>query len=361
MTDRDTPEPRPASPGLGNTRLEAVERLRRQLDAIEARTRKADKPSHLARYGSGVYSAETYGRHPDEDEAEDGYPEESTPHRTPARRQSAAPDAGHDAEPAAEQPYSATARRRRAPSGTFETPEGSHRRGKRYRRADIGAEPDSAALEEERGGVEGERGGSDFAGPGSEPEESERGRGRGRGARRRSDGGGEPGEGLPGGGTEAQAKEVCLRLLTDRARSRAELADRLAAKGFSAEVAGRALDRLAEVGLIDDAAFAEQWVHSRHTFSGKGKKALAQELRRKGVAPEDAESALAGISAEDEHERATELVRRKLRTVPRDLDREKTIRRLVGMLARRGYNQSTAFTVVKAELADRDLAETDSH
>ncbi|WP_306364113.1 recombination regulator RecX [Nocardia sp. CC227C] len=230
-------------------------------------------------------------------------------------------------------------------------------RGRRYRRTGFGGESDSgAAVERERG-----RGGSDVAGPGGEPEESDGRRGRGRGARRRSGGGGEPGEGLPGGGTEAQAKDVCLRLLTDRARSRAELADRLAAKGFSAEVAERALDRLADVGLIDDAAFAEQWVHSRHTFSGKGKKALAQELRRKGVAPEDAESALAGISAEDEHERATELVRRKLRTLPRDLDREKTIRRLVGMLARRGYNQSTAFTVVKAELADRDLAEPDSH
>ncbi|UFT00365.1 recombination regulator RecX [Nocardia huaxiensis] len=166
---------------------------------------------------------------------------------------------------------------------------------------------------------------------------------------------------MPGGGTEQQAKEVCLRLLTDRARSRAELADKLAAKGYSPEIANRALDRLTEVGLIDDAAFAEQWVHSRHTFSGKGKKALAQELRRKGVAQEDAENALSAITADDEYERATELVRRKLRTVPRDLDREKTIRRLVGMLARRGYNPSTAYTVVKAELAtDPSGSDTDN-
>ncbi|WP_460700356.1 hypothetical protein [Nocardia thraciensis] len=53
----------------------------------------------------------------------------------------------------------------------------------------------------------------------------------------------------------------------------------------------------------------------------------------------------------DDHDSAAELVRRKLRTMPRNLDREKTIRRLVGMLARRGYNQSTAYTVVKEELA----------
>ncbi|MBF6165821.1 recombination regulator RecX [Streptomyces gardneri] len=157
------------------------------------------------------------------------------------------------------------------------------------------------------------------------------------------------------GGTVEQAKEACLRLLAVRARSRAELAQRLAAKGYSAEVSERALDRLTEVGLIDDAAFAEQWVHARHTFSGKGKQALAQELRRKGVAQSDAASALDAITSDEEEARATELVRRKLRSLPRELDRDKTIRRLVGMLARRGYSQATAYRVVKAELADRGL------
>ncbi|MGK8523263.1 recombination regulator RecX [Nocardia asteroides] len=157
------------------------------------------------------------------------------------------------------------------------------------------------------------------------------------------------------GGTVEQAKEACLRLLAVRARSRAELAQRLTAKGFPPEVSERALDRLTEVGLIDDAAFAEQWVHSRHTFSGKGRQALAQELRRKGVAQSDAASALDAITADDEEARATELVRRKMRSLPRDLDQDKTVRRLVGMLARRGYGQSTAYRVVKAELADRGI------
>ncbi|MEU2123448.1 recombination regulator RecX [Nocardia niwae] len=157
------------------------------------------------------------------------------------------------------------------------------------------------------------------------------------------------------GGTVEQAKEACLRLLAVRARSRAELAQRLAAKGYTPEVSERALDRLGEVGLIDDAAFAEQWVHSRHTFSGKGKQALAQELRRKGVAQSDAAAALDAISTDDEEARAAELVRRKLRSLPRELDRDKRIRRLVGMLARRGYDQSTAYRVVKAELAERGI------
>ncbi|WP_425577652.1 recombination regulator RecX [Nocardia callitridis] len=153
------------------------------------------------------------------------------------------------------------------------------------------------------------------------------------------------------GGTAEQARDACLRLLAVRARSRAELAQRMAEKGFAPELTEGVLDRLAEVDLIDDAAFAEQWVRSRHSFSGKGKQALAQELRRKGVDQEDAAEALATISDDDEESRATELVVRKLRTMPRNLERDKAIRRLVGMLARRGYPQSIAYTVVKRELA----------
>lgn len=154
------------------------------------------------------------------------------------------------------------------------------------------------------------------------------------------------------GATVDQAKDACLNLLAVRARSRAELEKRLGEKGFRLEVTAAALDRLAEVGLIDDTAFAEQWVHERHTYSGRGKKALQRELRDKGVAPGAAENALAAVTDEAERARATDLVRRKLATLSRDLDRDKATRRLVGMLARRGYDQSTAFAVVTAELAD---------
>ncbi|MBJ8345011.1 recombination regulator RecX [Antrihabitans sp. YC2-6] len=155
------------------------------------------------------------------------------------------------------------------------------------------------------------------------------------------------------GGSEAQAKDACLRLLTDRARSRSELAQALAKKGFEDDVAERALNRLVHVGLIDDASFAEQWVHSRHTYSGKGRQALALELRRKGIQQHHAEAALSQITGDDERSRAAELVRKKLRTlsVPSDPgERDKAIRKLVGMLARRGYGQALAFGVVKSEL-----------
>ncbi len=162
----------------------------------------------------------------------------------------------------------------------------------------------------------------------------------------------------PHGGTVEQAKDACLRLLAVRARSRAELAQRLAAKGFTPEIVESTLQRLAEVGLVDDAAFAEQWVNSRHTYSGKGRQALAQELRRKGVAPSDAAAALAAVSDDDERVRAADMVRRKLRTMPRDLERDKALRRLVGMLARRGYSQSTAYAVVKEEMRALDAADS---
>jgi regulatory protein len=135
------------------------------------------------------------------------------------------------------------------------------------------------------------------------------------------------------------------------------LSERLAKKGYSADIAERVLDRLTEVGLVNDADFAQQWVHSRHAYSGKGKRALALELRRKGIGQDDATEALAQIDSDDERARATELVAKKLRTVSAD-DRDRAVRRLVSMLARRGFPQGMAFEVVKEQL-DRAGTDTD--
>src|SRR6516164_7249575 len=82
---------------------------------------------------------------------------------------------------------------------------------------------------------------------------------------------------------EEQARALCLRLLTARARTRSELAAQLTKRGYSDDVSTTVLDRLAGVGLVDDADFAEQWVRSRRRNAGKGKRALAAELRNKGV------------------------------------------------------------------------------
>jgi regulatory protein len=150
---------------------------------------------------------------------------------------------------------------------------------------------------------------------------------------------------------EEQARALCLRLLTARARTRAELAGQLEKRGYPGDVSGKVLDRLGEVGLIDDAGFARQWVESRRANAGKGKRALAAELRTKGLDNDVITAALNGIDASAEHDRAVTLVQSRLRRENLDGDQTKVARRLVGMLARRGYNQSMCFDVVKTEMA----------
>jgi regulatory protein len=152
---------------------------------------------------------------------------------------------------------------------------------------------------------------------------------------------------------EEQARAVCLRLLTARARTRAELAGALAKRGYPDDVTEPVLTRLAGVGLIDDEDFAQQWVRSRRLNAGKGKRALAAELRTKGVDDDVIAGALAGIDAGAERQRAEQLVADKLRRerLTDEADDVKVTRRLVAMLARRGYGQSMAFDVVKVALA----------
>lgn len=151
---------------------------------------------------------------------------------------------------------------------------------------------------------------------------------------------------------EEQARALCLRLLTARARTRAELTGQLTKRGYPDDVSAQVLDRLAAVGLVDDADFAEQWVRSRRLNAGKGKRALAAELHTKGVDNELITAALADIDAGAERERAEQLVGDKLRRERLADDDAKLARRLVGMLARRGYSQAMAFDVVKVALAN---------
>ena len=160
---------------------------------------------------------------------------------------------------------------------------------------------------------------------------------------------------LPEADPVAIAREICLRLLTDRARTRQELAQALARKGVPDEAASVVLDRFAEVGLVDDAAFAGQWVRSRHTYRGLGRRAIAVELRRKGVADGVAKEALAEVDTESEDRRARELIDRKLRSMAVDTadQRATAARRLVGMLARKGYGAGTAYRVVREALAEQ--------
>ncbi len=154
---------------------------------------------------------------------------------------------------------------------------------------------------------------------------------------------------------EAVARKILLDMLTGQARSRAELESRLARRHVPEDVAQRLLDRFEDVGLVDDESFARMWVQSRQPGKGLARRALAQELRRKGVADQTARAVLDEVDPEDEVEAARTLVRRKLRSV-RGLDRDKAVRRLVGMLARKGHPGSVAYRVVKEELAASGFA-----
>jgi regulatory protein len=157
---------------------------------------------------------------------------------------------------------------------------------------------------------------------------------------------------------EAVARKILLDTLTGQARSRKELADKLAKRGVPDDLAASLLDRFTEVGLIDDAAFARQWVESRHRSRGLAPMALKQELRRKGIDDDAAAEALEQIDETDQREAARALVDKKLRSM-RGLDHQVATRRLAGLLARKGYPAGLTFSVVRETLADAGADDDD--
>ncbi|MCZ2813687.1 regulatory protein RecX [Modestobacter sp. VKM Ac-2979] len=152
---------------------------------------------------------------------------------------------------------------------------------------------------------------------------------------------------------EAVARGICLRALTGTPKTRKQLADLLAKKDVPDEAAAAVLDRFTEVGLIDDAAFAAAWVSTRQSGRGLARRALSAELRAKGVDGEVAAAAVAEVDPQDEWDSARRLVERKLPSMRR-LDRVTAERRLIGMLARKGYGGGLAGYVVREALDGRD-------
>jgi regulatory protein len=154
----------------------------------------------------------------------------------------------------------------------------------------------------------------------------------------------------PEANPESVARSIVLRKLTAAPRTRSQLADDLRRRAVPDDVATQVLDRFTEVGLIDDRAFAEVWVRSRHVQRGLSRRALAHELRHKGVADDLVDEAVAGVGDDDERRAAEDLVARRLPALGR-FDREVQLRRLVGMLARKGYPGGLAMQVVQAAVA----------
>ncbi len=148
---------------------------------------------------------------------------------------------------------------------------------------------------------------------------------------------------------ESVARTLCLRQLERGPRTRAQLATALAKRNVPPEAATVVLDRFTEVGLIDDVAFAAAWVESRQSGKGLSRRALAHELRTKGVADDLIAAALEAVDVDDERQAAELLVARKL-PATRSQPTEARVRRLTGMLARKGYSSGLAFSVVRTAL-----------
>lgn len=147
------------------------------------------------------------------------------------------------------------------------------------------------------------------------------------------------------------ARQIVLRQLAMAPRSRAELMQKLEQRDCPAEVAATVLDRMTEVGLIDDQAYAQMLVRSQQSGRGLARRALARELRTKGIEDHLAEQALATISDEDERDRARALVDKKLRAM-HGLGIDVQTRRLAGMLARKGYSSGVTYAVIREAIAD---------
>jgi regulatory protein len=154
---------------------------------------------------------------------------------------------------------------------------------------------------------------------------------------------------------EAQARQICLRLLTVAPRTRAQLAQALQRKGVPGEVAEAVLGRFADVGLIDDAAFARAWVESRHYSRGLSRRSLSAELRRQGVDTEEIREAVSTLDPEQEVVTARRLVEQKMAST-RGQPSDTRVRRAAGVLARKGYPPGLVFRLIKEYLEQEGAA-----
>ncbi|TQM62750.1 regulatory protein RecX [Humibacillus xanthopallidus] len=145
---------------------------------------------------------------------------------------------------------------------------------------------------------------------------------------------------------ESVARAIVLRQLSMAPRSRAQLERKLRQRGCDDDVAARVLDRMTQVGLVDDEAYAEMLVRARHAGKGLARRALAHELRKQGIDQDVAEEALGQVGAGDERMRAEQLVQKRMRSL-HGLPAEVQTRRLAGLLARKGYSSEVAWPVIR--------------
>jgi regulatory protein len=163
----------------------------------------------------------------------------------------------------------------------------------------------------------------------------------------------EPGDHLDAGpeaDPDEVARTIALQQLGYGPRTRAQLEQVLARGNVPEESVRRVLDRFGEVGLVDDAAYASAWVESRHAGRGLARRALAHELRHRGVPDPLVGQAVDQLDPDRELQTARALVARRLPST-RGLDPAARVRRLTGLLARKGYPGGLSYRVVREALA----------
>ena len=148
------------------------------------------------------------------------------------------------------------------------------------------------------------------------------------------------------------ARDIVLRRLDRAPAPRAALADLLERKEVAPHVAEEVLDRLESVGLVDDAAYAAALARARFAEKGAARRAIADELRRKGLGEGDIRAALDQIDSDDEAIAALTLARKKL-AATRGLEPVVRRRRTLALLGRKGYSQEVAMRAVERALMDR--------
>jgi len=134
-----------------------------------------------------------------------------------------------------------------------------------------------------------------------------------------------------------------LRFLSYRPRSEAEMVRYLEGKGLAPADLAAVLERLRRSGWVDDHTFAQTWVENREVFRPRSRRALAAELRQKGVPAESIQGAVGQVDEEAAARRAAQGRVRRLRILPWPEFRN----RLSSYLARRGFGYEVIAPIVR--------------
>jgi regulatory protein len=150
----------------------------------------------------------------------------------------------------------------------------------------------------------------------------------------------------------AAAREAALKLLDRTRRTRTDLARRLREKGYAPTIIGPVVERLAEVGLIDDVEYARAYLEARSRRRTAGRRRLEQDLRARGVSAEDVAAARARLEEREGHDDETAGARRVIAQAARRyarLDPRTRRQRLYALLLRRGFDGETIEAALQGE------------